>query len=346
MGVIERYGGTAILDPFCGRGTTNLAARLNGIYSIGIDSSEVAYAISSAKMVEVTADGVMAAYDSIVAHSEEEDVPVGDFWSLMYNPLVLKTLCKIRSALLEDCKTPERIALRGIILGALHGPLLVNGSSSYLSNQFPRTYASKPDYSVRYWKKVGLTHPPNVNVRDVVMKRAYRCYSELINPPKGFIIKGDSTEKETFEKIKALNGKVKFDTVITSPPYHGISTYIPDQWVRNWFVGGPDRVEYTTRGQATGDIRSFINQLNAVWSNCGDLCSDGTHMFVRFGEIGDKSIDPAEIIHKTFDGTFWKIDSVVGAGAPKKGRRSCSSFLKSTLHDYREIDVQAILISD
>jgi len=40
----------AVLDPFCGRGTTNFAARLPGLRSLGVDSSPVAAAIAEARL--------------------------------------------------------------------------------------------------------------------------------------------------------------------------------------------------------------------------------------------------------------------------------------------------------
>src|SRR5437870_4140125 len=46
--------GSWVLDPFCGRGTTNVAARLLGLPSVGIDSSPVATAIASAKLCDVS----------------------------------------------------------------------------------------------------------------------------------------------------------------------------------------------------------------------------------------------------------------------------------------------------
>ena len=45
--------GDRVLDPFCGRGTTNYAARLCGLDSVGVDSSAVAAAIAAAKVVSV-----------------------------------------------------------------------------------------------------------------------------------------------------------------------------------------------------------------------------------------------------------------------------------------------------
>lgn len=317
-----------------------MAARLNGIHSVGIDSSRVAYAISSAKMVNVSPESIVKECSDILQTESNMDVPVGEFWEMMYDPVVLKELCALRQSLIEECDTPERIALRGILLGALHGPKKKDGSTSYLSNQFPRTFASKPAYSVRFWKKNGLTVPPKLNVLDIVNERAKRYYSEDLGPVDGFIYKGDSTDVNTFLQIKGcLSEDVLFDTVITSPPYHGMNTYIPDQWIRNWFVGGPDSVDYSTEGQTSGRLSTFIDQLSTVWKNCSDVCRDKAHMFVRFGDIGQKNDDPEEIIQRTFDETDWAVIDIHGAGRPKKSRRSSEMFIKGELRNYDEIDV-------
>ena len=344
LDAIQKSGAEYILDPFCGRGTTNVAARMNGLYSVGVDSSRVAYAISSAKMVDTTSEAIVGACNSILDERRDPQIPCGEFWEMMYDPGTLKDICILRESLLEECDTPERIALRGILLGALHGPMRKGGRTSYLSNQFPRTYASKPAYSVRFWKSRGMLTPPKVDVKDLVNIRAHRYYSGDMQPTKGFIIDGDSTEHSTFRRIREGIGEhTMFDTVITSPPYHGMNTYIPDQWLRNWFVGGPDSVEYTTKRQTSGSLSVFIDQLSQVWNNCSMLCSDGARMYVRFGEIGSKVMDPEEVIRKTFDGTCWKIDTIDGAGEPKKGHRSSTSFIKGELRDYKEIDVKAIM---
>ncbi len=321
-----------------------MAARLNGLFSVGIDSSKVAYSISSAKMVDVEINDILKACDEILIDSSEVDVPSGEFWEIMYDPQVLLDICKLRKSLLADCDTPGRIALRGLILGALHGPLRVDGSTSYFSNQFPRTFASKPGYSVKFWKKNNLLTPPKVNLRDIVEVRARRYYSEVHMRNPGFIINADSTKSSTFEIIRSeLGGERLFDTVITSPPYHGMNTYIPDQWLRNWFVGGPDCVQYTTEGQTSGKLNVFVEQLNSVWRHCSDLCKDGANICVRFGDISRDETDPEDIIRKAFDGTGWSNIEVQGAGAPTHNRRASNSFAIPNLRDYKEIDVHAVL---
>ena len=60
--VLKRAGkvGEWVLDPFCGRGTTNFAARLLGMPSVGIDSSPVAAALAKAKLVHANPRSVVS----------------------------------------------------------------------------------------------------------------------------------------------------------------------------------------------------------------------------------------------------------------------------------------------
>lgn len=50
---------SVVVDPYCGRGTTNYAARIRGFRSFGIDSSPVAVAIARAKLAETTVERVL-----------------------------------------------------------------------------------------------------------------------------------------------------------------------------------------------------------------------------------------------------------------------------------------------
>ena len=56
-----------VLDPFCGRGTTNFAARMLGLPSIGIDISQIAVAIARAKLVSGTPEEIVNAAEQLMA---------------------------------------------------------------------------------------------------------------------------------------------------------------------------------------------------------------------------------------------------------------------------------------
>ncbi|HEX8530729.1 MAG TPA: DNA methyltransferase, partial [Cytophagales bacterium] len=148
--LIRAKKGEWVLDPFCGRGTTNYAARLSGLNSFGVDSNPVAVAIATSKLVNVNAFNITALAQNIISNSPEVNIPEGEFWHLCYHENTLRKICKIRQYLLKNCATEEEFALRGVMLGILHGPINKN-TTSYLSNQMPRTFASKPTYSVKYW---------------------------------------------------------------------------------------------------------------------------------------------------------------------------------------------------
>lgn len=87
-----------VLDPFCGRGTTNFAARLLGQDTVGIDCNEVAVAATAAKLVTVRPEEVVEEARHILASDRPSDVPTGEFWEHAYHTTVLESLCRLRVA--------------------------------------------------------------------------------------------------------------------------------------------------------------------------------------------------------------------------------------------------------
>src|SRR5947209_13310310 len=88
--------GEWVFDPFCGRGTTILAARLRGLPSVGVDSNPVAGAIAAAKLAQVRACEVTALARDILADVHPGCVPAtprGEFWGLCYAPSTLRDIC-------------------------------------------------------------------------------------------------------------------------------------------------------------------------------------------------------------------------------------------------------------
>ena len=95
-----------VLDPFCGRGTTNFAARLAWLDSLGLASSPNAVAITASKLFATTIDEVLEEAKEALA-AEATNVPEEEFWDWAFHPEVLQSLCKIRQSLLNDCSTAK-----------------------------------------------------------------------------------------------------------------------------------------------------------------------------------------------------------------------------------------------
>lgn len=310
-----------VLDPFSGRGTTNYAARLIKLPSIGIDSSPIAHAITSAKLANASPPSVVQCATEILESHQAKDIPEGEYWSLAFDSDVLSSICAIRESLLDDCQSDARRALRGIMLGALHGPT-GKKTQSYFSNQCMRSYAPKPDYSIRFWRCHNLECPPRVDVLGVIGKRAERYFAGQTRCT-GYAIHHDSRTVPIAQYL----GATKAQWIITSPPYYGMRTYIPDQWLRNWFVGGPASVDYSNEGQLEhGSPSSFAEQLHTVWSNMAAASTDTTQMVVRFGGVSDRSANPVSILKESFADSPWRLKTLRPAGSANSGRRQAVSF--------------------
>jgi hypothetical protein len=329
-----------ILDPFCGRGTTSFAARLLGLDSVSIDSNPVAVTIAQAKLISIEPTSIVACARGILNSTREaEQMPEGEFWSLAFHPDVLRQLCTLRESLLDKCDTSTRVALRALIMGALHGPL-GKKKQSYFSNQCPRTYAPKPAYAAKFWKQQKLK-PPAVNVLDVIADRAKRFYSHKLPANRAKVLLADSRETNTFK-----GWKKGANWVVTSPPYYGMRTYIPDQWLRGWFIGGPNTVDYSNDKQLQhSGAEEFSKELEKVWKNVQRVAAPGARMVIRFGGINDRKVDPLTILEKSLVTTRWEVTRVASAGLANDGKQQARTFLKENRNPIKEYDVYARLLS-
>jgi hypothetical protein len=120
-------------------------------------------------------------------------------------------------------------------------------------------------------------------------------------------------------------------------------TYIPDQWLRNWFVGGHDVVDYTNRDQVVhSSPEDFASDLRKVCRNAGDLSAEDAKMVIRFGGITDRRANPLDLIKSSLAGSGWRITTIKEAGSAKEGKRQADSFLRNKTKPMVEYDVWAV----
>jgi hypothetical protein len=290
--------GDWVIDPFCGRGAANFAARLLGMPSMGVDSSPVAAALAMAKLAGAEPDQVAANAKAILNEAKEPtSVPSGEFWRLAYHERTLMRLCRLREALLDDCSSDARILLRAIILGALHGPRQKK-TPSHFSNQSPRSFAPKPNYAVKFWTARGL-RPDDVDELSIIKTRAERCLADPPPDVEGRVKLADSRAADTFSDAP----EARF--VVTSPPYFGMRAYLPDQWLWLWFLGGADLVEYRRpEGQLEhSSAARFAAEMGLVWKNVASHAAAVARLIVRYGGINDRAAEPMDVLKKSLVGS-------------------------------------------
>lgn len=220
-----------VIDPFCGRGTTLFAARSLRLPTTGIDTSPVAVAIAQAKLCQIDATAALALARVFIDSNSSVDVPDTPFFATAYHPEVLRKICAIRHGLLTiEEHTDASILLRAAMLGCLHGPLSKTPENqAYFSNQMPRTFSSKPEYSVNYWQQRQLV-ARQLDVLTVLRRKLERIPASALAADNSFndVRLGDARATTTL-----TDQDLNFSVVVTSPPYYGMRTYVEDQWLRN-----------------------------------------------------------------------------------------------------------------
>lgn len=342
--VARRAPRKLIVDPYCGRGTTIFAARLLGIRAYGIDVAPVAAAIARAKLASTTAHAVMALAERLVRENAAlVDTPRTPFWRSAYHPKTLVDVCAIREGLL-GLRNDAAAVLRAIMLGALHGPLAKSPeNASYFSNQMPRTFASKPRYSVNYWKRETLK-PPQADVLKVIRKRAERVLSLRLRPSSATPVDVRCSDSRTSAAFEYLPRRITH--VITSPPYYGLRTYSQDQWLRHWFLGGPEEVDYgAAAGMDHGSPELFAQSMARVWNQIGDRARDDARLYVRFGGIPSRTADPDDIFKESLASSDhpWRIVTRHSALNADAGKRQAHQ-MRATKKPVTEFDYVVSLV--
>jgi hypothetical protein len=173
----------------------------------------------------------------------------------------------------------------------------------------------------------------------VISERAERYYAQLPEKVKHRVKCGDSRNHYFMHSVC---GGEKPTLIITSPAYYGLRTYLSDQWLRNWFVGGPEHVDYSYGVQLTHrSLSSFIVDLQVVWRNVADVSDDRAHLVFRFGAINDRLVDPCDVIRQSLQNTPWRLRTIVDAGTAHLGKRQSDTFVRRPQAPIIEFDAWA-----
>ncbi len=277
-----------VLDPFCGRGTTPFQSLLMGRRAIACDINPVAYCITRAKTNAPSLPQLLRKIGTLESQFEAGNwksiaSKEAEFFQFAYQRNTLAQLLFLRDSL-KWRKGDIDCMIAALTLGALHGES--NKSSSYLSNQMPRTISTKPAYSVKYWKRHGYEAPD----RDAfeILRRAaqFRYQSE---PPAGnaHVLLSDMRELPVMLRGQTATAQL----VVTSPPFLDITSYEEDQWLRLWFLGGKPRPTY---GEVSRDDRhatqaGYSKMMDHFWRVTGRLLRTKSHVVIR---IGCRRLDP------------------------------------------------------
>ncbi|MEO8059585.1 MAG: DNA methyltransferase [Burkholderiales bacterium] len=230
--------GERVMDPFSGRGTTLLEARLSGRHALVSDLNPMAVALSHAKNAEVTLERALAeidllksTYDRLMHLPEAQVQP--DNILLIYSPETLAQLCYLRRKLVKS-SSDVRAFLLGALLGVMHGAERTDGTSAYASISMPNTFSMSPNYVRRFVETNQLTRAGR-DVFEILAAKVERIFKDAsVLGLKGVVVPCDAKKLSECPELAEYLGTVKL--VVTSPPYLGVINYAKQNWIRNWLL--------------------------------------------------------------------------------------------------------------
>ncbi len=326
-----------IFDPFCGRGTTVLESLLLGRNAAGVDINPVAFCVSQAKAERPSLENILThiqklemQYNRSSLEKERRQLPA--FFKRAFYPTTLCELLFLKANLDWRNDRTDRF-ITALVLGSLHGEM--DKSSSYFSNQMPRTICLKPGYSLRYWKERKL-FPKKREVFAMLKEKAKHRLKDFPICSDGKVALADA--RSSSKVFKNLENRVSL--VVTSPPYLNVTNYEEDQWLRLWFLGGETHPTY---GKISRDDRHqasvrYWQFLKEAWQGLAPLLKKRSKIVVRLGAIGIGEDELIEQLKLSIIEIFPQARLIAVPQRSEIVRRQAQSFMPSSKGCLYEVD--------
>jgi site-specific DNA-methyltransferase (adenine-specific) len=308
---IQRYSkpGAVVLDPFSGRGTVPLQARVEGRTAICNDLNPLAYVLSKSKVAPPSWSAVLRFLDDLqqsFKKSPPVDEPsVPDDIGMLFHPNTLRQICFLRDRLLlKDIITwtAEEAMIAGALAGIMHGSHRRDGSSQYLSISMPNTFSMAPSYVARFIEEKGLT-APDQDVFERLRDKLARLYLDDVGGSDG-----EAHHKDVIALLQGMQPDT-VDLVVTSPPYLQVVNYGTSNWIRLWLLGldevgrdsGAGRKKLDSQLDHRHTYSSYTQFMQSVLQMTRRVLKPhGVAVFV-IGDVADPGRDPLPLAKKIWD---------------------------------------------
>ncbi len=283
--------GDVVMDPFSGRGTTLLEARLLGRIPLASDLNPIAVALSNAKNVTVELEKIKNRIEALkrrfdpLLYVAEAQVQSDDI-QLIFHPRTLAQLCYLRRRLLAS-GSPEDAFILGALLGIMHGAERQDGSSAYASISMPNTFSMAPNYVRRFVQTRRLNRVPR-DVFGLLNEKVDRLFRDA--PPQGYegtVVAADAKCVLQNAAIRAHAGKVRL--ILTSPPYLNVVNYAKQNWIRNWLLEPEWNASHVDALDDNLSLKQWLDFAESVVQKLKTLLVPGGVLVMVVGDVAKPS---------------------------------------------------------
>jgi hypothetical protein len=270
--------GDWIFDPFAGRATSLFAAASAGRVGIGLEINPVGWVYGKAKLQTASRTAVESRLRWLSSKAPEyrdEAAALPEFFRVCFCREVREFLVAARW-LLKWRRQKADWTTMALLMVDLHGK-----RDSALSNQMRQTKAMSPQYAIDWWRERDM-RPPNIDPGEFMLKKvAWRYSKGRLHLTRSRVYLGDSRYRTDAIATRLSSRKARL--LFTSPPYHRVTNYFYDQWLRLWLLGNGSKPS-SPRQQCRRKFenkREYVAMLRDVFSKSKSLLASDAVVVVR-----------------------------------------------------------------
>ena len=288
--------GDIVHDPFMGRGTTALEARLNGRIPSGNDINPLSVFLIRPRMNPPSIEEISNCLDTIRFSNSNSKINDHELDFLeFFHPKTFNQIRFLRELFLEHLGTglsvnnPVLDWIRMVCLNRLAG----HSSGFFSGRTLPPNQAVSAISQRKINKKYGLT-PPERDLKNIILRKSKSLLRD----------KNASSQTEYFlstglaENTPHLKDS-SVALVVTSPPFLDVVDYSSDNWMRNWFSGLESTANIIPTYRSSEEWKFMVKE---VLREQVRILKPGGYLVFEVGEIRSRRILLEELVVEASEG--------------------------------------------
>lgn len=229
---ISRFcdSGNTVYDPFTGRGTTLIEARLNSCNVIGNDINPLSKILTEPRLDPPSINEVNTRLEKIPLKIDKglirEDLKV------FYHEKTLMEICALREYFIRQERQMALDKVDKWILMVATNRLTGHSKGFFSVYTLPPNQAATIESQAKINKRLNQT-PEYKDTKQLILKKTSTLLADpLVFAPDSYFCNFYSSSADSTFEIDSES----VDLVVTSPPFLDIVDYLTDNWLRIWFT--------------------------------------------------------------------------------------------------------------
>jgi len=274
--------GSVVYDPFLGRGTTLIEARLHGCNVIGNDVNPLSQILTEPRLdppslIEVE-NRLRIIPDKLCKNSLREDLNV------FYHPNTLVEICALKEYFDEKRKKDILDKIDKWILMVATNRLTGHSEGFFSVYTLPPNQAATVESQKKINKRLNQT-PKYKDTKAIILKKTRSLLSDDFRAaPMQLWNRFYKCSADKTDLIK----KCSIDLVVTSPPFLDIVDYLADNWLRIWFTSAvfDENMLWQIK-----DLDQWIVKMKAVLLELKRVLKDDGTIAFEVGEVRNSKVN-------------------------------------------------------